>query len=89
MINFDAVNNCFTDVSAMLSSSGYKTFFRVLAAKHSSARYKTKQNACTAWCFTYHLVRLDFSYKIWILKRKTETKRKEHENKVLFLSKSN
>ena len=25
MINFDAVNNCFTDVSAMLPSSGYKT----------------------------------------------------------------
>ena len=25
MINFDAVNNCFTDVSAKLPSSGYKT----------------------------------------------------------------
>ena len=24
MIKFDAVNNCFTDVSAMLLSSGYK-----------------------------------------------------------------
>ena len=25
IINFDAVNNSFTDVSAMLPSSGYKT----------------------------------------------------------------